>query len=76
MAAKRRTETFDELTREGIVLVDIWGPRCQPCMAQMPHVEKLEEEHGGALRVVKVNSAESRGTSAARSRCSGCRRTC
>ena len=55
-------ELFDELTREGLVLVDIWGPRCAPCIAQMPHVAKLEEEHGGAFRVVKVNSAENRGT--------------
>jgi thioredoxin 1 len=55
-------EQFDELTREGLVLVDIWGPRCAPCLAQMPHVAALEEEHGGAFRVVKVNSAENRGT--------------
>jgi thioredoxin 1 len=55
-------DTFDELTLEGLVLVDIWGPRCAPCIAQMPHVAKLEEDHGGAFRVVKVNSAENRGT--------------
>jgi thioredoxin 1 len=55
-------EQFEELTREGLVLVDIWGPRCAPCLAQMPHVAKLEEEHGGAFRVVKVNSMENRGT--------------
>ena len=53
-------EQFGELTREGLVLVDIWGPRCAPCLALMPHVAKLEEEHGGAFRVVKVNSAENR----------------
>ena len=23
-------ETFDDLVREGEVLVDIWGPQCQP----------------------------------------------
>ncbi len=51
-------ETFGELTREGSVLVDFWGPRCQPCIAMMPAVARLEEESGGAVRVVKVNAPE------------------
>ena len=55
-------ERFDELTREGLVLVDVWGPRCAPCIAQMPGVASLEEELEGALHVVKVNSAEHRAT--------------
>ena len=53
-------ETFEELTSEGSVLVDFWGPRCQPCLAMMPTIAKLEQEAGGAVRVVKVNSAENR----------------
>jgi thioredoxin 1 len=53
-------ETFGELTGQGSVLVDFWGPRCQPCLAMMPTIAKLEEEAGGAVRVVKVNSAENR----------------
>ena len=53
-------ETFGELTREGSVLVDFWGPRCQPCIAMMPAVARLEEESGGAVRVVKVNAPEAR----------------
>jgi thioredoxin 1 len=54
------TDNFRELTGEGSVLVDFWGPRCQPCIAQMPLVARLEEEAGGAVRVVKVNSVEAR----------------
>jgi thioredoxin 1 len=53
-------DTFGELTSEGNVFVDFWGPRCQPCLAMMPTIAKLEEEAGGAVRVVKVNSAENR----------------
>jgi thioredoxin 1 len=53
-------ETYHDLTSEGSVLVDFWGPRCQPCLAMMPTIAKLEEEAGGAVRVVKVNSAENR----------------
>jgi thioredoxin 1 len=53
-------ETFQDLTREGNVFVDVWGPRCQPCLAMMPTIEKLEEEAQGNVRVVKVDSTENR----------------
>ena len=53
-------ETFKELTRDGSVLVDFWGPRCQPCLQMMPTVEKLEEDSAGAVKVVKVNASENR----------------
>jgi thioredoxin 1 len=53
-------ETFKELTREGSVLVDFWGPRCQPCLQMMPTVEQLEHDSAGAVKVVKVNASENR----------------
>jgi thioredoxin 1 len=53
-------ETFTDLTSKGSVLVDFWGPRCQPCLAMMPAIAALEQEAAGAVRVVKVNSAENR----------------
>lgn len=52
--------TFSELTGDGKVLVDFWGPRCQPCLALMPGVEALESEFGGAFRVVKVDATANR----------------
>ncbi len=60
MPVEATAETFAELTREGSVLVDFWGPRCQPCLAMMPTVAKLEEEAAGAVRVVKVSAPEAR----------------
>ena len=60
MPVEATVETYPGLTAEGRVLVDFWGPRCQPCLAMMPTIAKLEEEAGGAVRVVKVNSAENR----------------
>ena len=39
------------------VLVDFWGPRCQPCIALMPAVEALAAEYEGHLKVVKVNAS-------------------
>jgi thioredoxin 1 len=60
MPVDATTETFGELTSEGSAFVDFWGPRCQPCIAMMPAIAKLEEDAAGAVRVVKVNSAENR----------------
>jgi thioredoxin 1 len=53
-------ETFADLTSEGSVFVDFWGPSCQPCLAMMPAIAKLEEEAAGAVRVVKVSAPENR----------------
>ena len=60
MPVEATVDTYEDLTGEGSVLVDFWGPRCQPCLAMMPTIAKLEEEAGGAVRVVKVNSTENR----------------
>jgi thioredoxin 1 len=53
-------ETFADLTSEGSIFVDFWGPSCQPCLAMMPAIAKLEEEAAGAVRVVKVSAPENR----------------
>lgn len=52
------TQTFPEqvLHSDKPVLVDFWGPRCQPCIALMPAVEALAQEHAERLKVVKVNA--------------------
>jgi len=60
MPADATPETYKDLTSEGSVFVDFWGPRCQPCIAMMPTIAKLEEETGGAVRVVKVDSTQNR----------------
>jgi thioredoxin 1 len=53
-------ETFEKLSREGDVLVDIWGPQCQPCLALMPAVEALAETYGDRVRFLSVNAPENR----------------
>jgi thioredoxin 1 len=60
MPVDANVDTFADLTGDGSVFVDFWGPRCQPCLAMMPTIADLEEQAGGAVRVVKVNSAENR----------------
>jgi len=53
-------DTFEGLTGEGHVLVDIWGPQCQPCLALMPAVEALAGSYGDRVRFVKVEAPENR----------------
>jgi len=53
-------ETFEELAFRGEVLVDIWGPDCQPCLALMPAVESLAERYRDRVRFVKVDAPENR----------------
>ncbi len=60
MPVDATVDTYHDLTAEGSVLVDFWGPRCQPCLAMMPTIAKLEEDSGGAVRVVKVDSTQNR----------------
>lgn len=60
MAVDATIETFQALVAEGCALIDFWGPRCAPCLALMPAVEKLEAEHAGRFTLVKVNAAENR----------------
>jgi thioredoxin-like negative regulator of GroEL len=52
-------ESFGELTAEGLALVDVWGPGCRPCLALMPHVERLAAQRTG-LRVVKLEAPKAR----------------
>jgi thioredoxin 1 len=60
MPVDATVDTYESLTSEGSVLVDFWGPRCQPCLAMMPTIADLEEKAAGSVRVVKVNSTENR----------------
>ncbi len=42
------------------VLVDLWGPKCGPCLALMPQVEDLSHEYEGRVKFCKLNVAENR----------------
>ena len=53
-------DTFADLSAVGDVLVDIWGPQCQPCLALMPAVEALEATYGDRVRFLKVNAPDNR----------------
>ncbi len=40
------------------VLVDFWAEWCQPCKMLAPHLDKVAEEQGEKLKVVKLNVDE------------------
>ena len=43
------------------VIVDFWAEWCGPCHAVAPVLDKIVEEHGGDVKLVKVNIDEERG---------------
>ena len=62
MAFELNRENFDiEIKKSGqLLLVDVWGPQCKPCLALMPSVDALEKDYEGKLQVGKLNAAENR----------------
>lgn len=37
-------QTFDEETKDGVVLTDFWATWCGPCKMQSPVIDQLSEE--------------------------------
>jgi thioredoxin 1 len=62
MVADISKDTFQEevLSATQPVLVDFWGPSCEPCLALMPFVHNLAEKYAGKLKIVKVDSSQNR----------------
>ena len=56
------SDTFAEevLQSEKPVVVDFWGPRCAPCLALLPQVEKLEASCADKVKFVKVDASKNR----------------
>ncbi len=56
------TDTFESLVAQSPlpVIIDFWGPACQPCLALLPKVEALAQRHIGKLQVYKVNASQNR----------------
>jgi len=55
-------ENFEEevLKAEKPVLVDYWGPTCEPCKALMPHIHALEEKYGDKVKFCSLDITKAR----------------
>ncbi len=65
MAIDVTEATFEQevLQSDKPVLVDFWAEWCGPCHAVSPVLEKIAEERGDELKLVKVNIDEEQGLS-------------
>lgn len=48
------------LEAQGLVVVDFWSPKCEPCQALMPEVAKLAEKYSGQAKFCKLDTAANR----------------
>ena len=52
-------ENFEEevLKAEGLVMVDFWSEKCEPCKALMPSVHELVEKNEGKAKFCSLHTA-------------------
>lgn len=53
-------DNFEEEISEGTVLVDYWGPTCEPCKALMPHIEEMAEKYGDTVKFASLDITKAR----------------
>ena len=51
-------EPLTEFEHGKIYVVDFWATWCGPCIAAIPHLTKLAQEHQGKLEVIGVSISE------------------
>jgi len=48
------------LQADGLVFVDFWSEKCEPCMALMPEVVAFAEKNAGRAKFCKLDTAGNR----------------
>ena len=49
---------FEEVTKEGVSMVDFWAPWCGPCRMIAPVIDELAGDFEGKANICKVNTDE------------------
>lgn len=52
----------DVLKSSTTVIVDFWATWCAPCKAMVPHLEKIQDELSGQIKIVKLNVEDNTAT--------------
>lgn len=52
-------KNFEEevLKAEGLIMVDFWSPKCEPCKALMPSVHALADKYAGQAKFCSLDTA-------------------
>jgi len=55
-------DNFDEevTNYSGVVFVDYWSPKCEPCMALLPEVEAFAAKNAGKVKFCKLDAVANR----------------
>ena len=48
------------LQAKGLVFVDFWSEKCEPCMALLPEVERFAEANAGRAKFCKLDTMGNR----------------
>jgi thioredoxin 1 len=51
----------DVISSSTPVIVDFWATWCAPCKAMVPHLQKIQEDLSGRVKIVKLNVEENTG---------------
>ena len=49
---------FNDVTKDGVALVDFWAPWCGPCRMLAPVIDELAVDFDGKAKICKVNTDE------------------